>query len=284
MDLKLKCEKVFSNFLYDDFDHSYTHDITKEKLTSVTQFIGKLKPPFDSEYWSCYKAFQKAGYKPYLSDGGFSVNKQLIIPGVTNLDKYNIKEVQEEILKEWKTLNEDGTDRGSFLHNLMEDLDNRDYTKYKEVITTSEDPYYIQLSHLAYKFKQETKEFLYPILKEFTVGDLDYGIAGKLDRIYYNENSGEYEVWDFKTDKKLKYSNKYQKIALFNLDDCEFDKYSLQTSLYKHLIEKNTGIKLGVSYVVHFDKLQNLYNIIECIDYTQLIKNTLDGSHISTLI
>jgi len=125
----------------------------------------------------------------------------------------------------------------------------------------------------------ENKNYLDPIAIEFMIGDLDLNIAGTFDRLYFNKKSNQYEIWDFKTDKKLDFQNKYQKLDLFDLDDCEFEKYSLQTSLYKYIIEKNTPIKLGTSHIVHFKFRDNSYDIIPCNDYTELIKEKLDNGN-----
>ena len=53
---------------------------------------------------------------------------------------------------------------------------------------------------------------------------------------------------------------------LFMLEDSDLEIYSLQLAMYKLIIEKNTGIKLGKSYVVWFSHNNDNYEIIETKD------------------
>jgi hypothetical protein len=47
------------------------------------------------------------------------------------------------------------------------------------------------------------------------------------------------------------------------IEDCDLEIYSLQLELYKYIIEKNTGIKLGDSYVVWFSHNNPTYEVIK---------------------
>jgi len=51
---------------------------------------------------------------------------------------------------------------------------------------------------------------------------------------------------------------------LYMLEDSDLEIYSLQLAMYKLIIEKNTGIKLGKSYVVWFSHNNDNYKVIEC--------------------
>ncbi len=287
LDSKLQLELAFCDIVYNDIYHTYTNRKTEQKFISVTQFLGKLKPAFDELYWSTSKAFQYNGYTCTKTKKGFTAKRETIklsiVPGETDLSIFNLKPSVEDVVSQWNYERELGTSRGSYLHACLENLDKKDITPvdiekfYYTTSTEQEEPFEI-LERLAIKFKSES-EYLIPIANEFVVGDLDLGIAGKFDSLYYNLRSQQYEIWDFKTDKKFERSSIYGKIALFNLDDCEFEKYSLQTSLYKYIIEKNTPIKLGTSHIVHFKFRDNSYDIIPCNDYTELIKEKLDNGN-----
>ena len=115
--------------------------------------------------------------------------------------------------------------------------------------------------------------YLIPIAIEYKVGDVEMGIAGMLDRLYFNEITNDIEVWDFKTDKKISSSNKYQTIRLFNIDECELSKYSIQTSFYKRIIEKNTNLKLGQSNIIHLNIRNESLDRYVCDDFTETIAN-----------
>ena len=87
---------------------------------------------------------------------------------------------------------------------------------------------------------------LVPVKMELVVGDEDYGLGGMVDCLFYNKKSGMLEVWDYKTNKAINTKNNYgQRFnePISHLDVCEINTYSLQLSLYKHIIEKNTNLK-----------------------------------------
>lgn len=269
----LELNKVFRNIKYEDTRHAYINAQTGNQYTSVTQFLSKLKEPFDSNFWSKKKAKER-----------------------------NI--TQEEILEEWKYLKELGNSRGSYLHAILEKLNQRDITELEikkyctdliadliqsesnwewdldTPITNS----FQELNKLANLFIEQN-EYLIPILQEFVIGDDDLNIAGRFDCLYFNEETNEYQIWDYKTDKKLEYFSKYKKkIKLFNVDDCEYEKYSLQLSLYKYIIEKNTPFKLGDSYIVYFKHSVSEYEIIKAKDYSELLNQVFNEHNWTTYL
>jgi hypothetical protein len=50
------------------------------------------------------------------------------------------------------------------------------------------------------------------------------------------------------------------------VEDCDLEVYSLQLEMYKQIIEKNTPIKLGQSYIVWFSHHNESYRIIKTTD------------------
>ena len=307
MDTRLELEKAFKDYIYNDTDHSYKHKPTNKPLKSVTQFLKSISPAFNTEFWSVLKAFEYSGYTIKYKNETQNYFKLLdgntIIPKVTDYSIYNLSYTIENINKLWRAKNILGTGRGDYCHNYLEQLDKRDYTirhyskdcneeicnliknghlnprlikDYDDLNTNIEESFNI-IGKLAKQFKNEC-DFLIPVACEYVVGDINLGLCGTFDRLYYNESSGDYEIWDFKTDKEIKFSNKYDKFKLFNLDACEFEKYCLQTSLYKLIIQENTPIQLGESYIVHFDWKTNKYEILKTNDYTNLIKQEINGN------
>jgi hypothetical protein len=217
------------------------------------------------------------------------------------LELYGLGKTPEGVQNDWKLLKDIGLSRGSYLHKLLETrelgLDDPDVKTFinsnikQEIDRQSEfanrpwDNEYTLLTEtyekiysLALLFLEENKH-LEAIEIERLVGDETINLAGTFDRLYYNSNSNQFEIWDFKTDKKINYSNKYSKLSIFNLDDCEYNKYSLQTSLYKYIIEKNTPVVLGDSYIVHFSHENNKYETIKAEDYTKLIKEKFEDEY-----
>jgi hypothetical protein len=78
----------------------------------------------------------------------------------------------------------------------------------------------------------------------------------------------QFQIWDWKTNKKfdMEMKSRHFQDKLMVLEDSDLEIYSLQLAMYKHIIEKNTGIKLGQSYVVWFSHNNDNYEIIETKD------------------
>lgn len=273
----VKLESAFSHIQYYDPKHTYTDLHTGENLKSVTTYINSLKEPFDSEYWSLVKAFEASGYKVKAKDKNsrtFVAND--ILYTVEEAKKVKLEFTTEKLLEDWDEKRESGTNRGSYLHLCLEKLNKRELiTSPLQLGATSNLEDISILIQLANNFKKENPHLI-PVISEFVVGDSKLKLAGRFDQLYFNLKTNNYEIWDYKTDKKFRTSNFFSKLKVFNIDDCEFEKYSLQTSLYKYIIEKNTKIKLGQSNIVHFNYKDEVYNIIPVNDYTTLIHNTLN--------
>jgi ATP-dependent exoDNAse (exonuclease V) beta subunit len=125
------------------------------------------------------------------------------------------------------------------------------------------------------KFWADASENLIPVKMELVVCDHDYEIAGMVDCLFYNKKSGMLEIWDYKTNKEIKKKNDYGEMfkpPISHLDVCEINTYSLQLGLYKHIIEKNTNLKLGNNYLIWINESNNNYKIFTCKDLTAEIK------------
>lgn len=276
----IKLQENFKSFKYKDSNHSYTHK--DKKLLSVTQFINTLKEPFDKKYWSIYKSYEFSGLNPKYNWSDHKNNIFTLEDGtVIQLDQeHNTRVTAEEVLEQWSKDSLVGTTRGTYIHNYLECREQRlmDIPKLPFIreLDTIESIRFNQSLHtgieLANKFLEYQNENLIPVAMEYTVGNLNLGLAGRFDRLYWNINEQEYQIWDFKTDKKIGYTGR-SKLKIFDISDCEFEKYSLQTSLYKHMIEEAIKEKLGSSHIVHFDIKNKDWQILETTDYTQLIKD-----------
>jgi ATP-dependent exoDNAse (exonuclease V) beta subunit len=114
---------------------------------------------------------------------------------------------------------------------------------------------------------------------EFVVADEDYGIAGMVDCLFYNKKSGMLEIYDYKTNKEIKLKSAYKenfKSPISHLDVCEINTYSLQLHLYKHIIEKNTNLKIGNLYLVWINEVNDTYKVIPCKELQADLKLMLE--------
>lgn len=241
----------FNGVTYYDEPHKYY--VGDNELISVTTLIHEYQEKFDEEYWSEYKA------------------KEL------NIDKYLIK-------RAWNFINKKGTIKGSIIHDYAENLFLNKVFKYPKQLILDEfgfdpvfDEYLITKKHVD-NFYNDVKGKLIPLRTEYVVYDEESHVGGMLDKLFYNVKANEIQIWDHKTNKDLTLENKKNKLLneLFVLDDCDLEIYSLQLSLYKLIIERNTNIKLGKSYIIWYSHNNPTYKIIETKDrsyYAKVILN-----------
>ncbi len=274
--------KAFKDIKYTDPTHRYFHE--DQLLISITQLINKFKEKFNNEYWTTIKAYQYSGCETKQKWQGKSYDPDCFFADgqITYLtDDHSFLPVTPQMVKDqWALDSLVGTTRGTYAHKYLENLERGIVDKPELIIPKSlktiETINYVKsidlVDRLCLQYLHEYT-YLIPVLIEFKVGDPQLGIAGTFDRLYFNETTNQFEIWDFKTDKKIDFSNKYQKIKFFNVDDCAINKYSIQTSFYKYLIEKHTSLKLGDSNIVHFNLKEGKLDSYKCVDFTQQLKN-----------
>lgn len=229
---------AFNNVTFYDEPHKYY--VNNNELISVTTLIHKYQEEFDGKYWSEYKGSQ-----------------------------FNLK--PSEILRAWNFINKKGTIKGSAIHDYAENLfQNKKYEYPKQLILNEFgfDPilaeYNITKKHVD-NFYNDVQGKLIPIRTEFVLYDEETHIGGMLDILFYNVKTSEFQIWDWKTNKDLtlECKSRHLKDELYMLEESDLEIYSLQLELYKQIIEKNTPIKLGKSYLVWFSHNNDNYKIIE---------------------
>lgn len=114
-------------------------------------------------------------------------------------------------------------------------------------------------------FWLQAKGTLIPVRSEFVVGDAELGVAGMVDQLFWNTRMKELQIWDWKTSKKIARHNDFNKFTgpLSHLDDCEWNKYSLQIGIYKYIIKKNLGLEIGDCYIGWFHEKNDTYKVIK---------------------
>jgi hypothetical protein len=248
-----KISKLFTAFndvKFDDIPHKYYHNGIE--LTSVTTLIGRYCEEFDEEYWSAYKSKE------------FGV------------EQWKIKDA-------WDFINKRATTKGSIIHNYAENLFNNKilhYPKDQIIQNFGYDPIYddyLKQKKLVDKFYYDSIKTIIPIKTELVVYDKEYLLGGMVDLLVYNKKDKEYQIWDYKTNKEFKYeSERYLNGKLGMLEDSDLIKYSLQLGLYKYIIEKNTNIKLGRSFLVWLPVDDDNYQTIECEEMFFYINSILN--------
>lgn len=221
--------------LFDEAAHTYTHTDTKEKFTSVTTFLGRYKPPFDSDKHATRVAKREG------------VSKELV-------------------LETWEEEKNRACERGTNIHKLLEDYiecgEIEDtygwlYKSYDKVVERSIDPYNkVLCENLLYDEEIKiagTADLIYEHKDgTFTIGDFKTNKRFRFCSQYRER----------------------MKLPVDHLDYCEFNTYALQLSFYALLHERQTGKKCRkcvifylkedrfVPYHVNYLK-SDIYNIIK---------------------
>lgn len=240
----LSLKTAFRDVKFYSDEHKYR--IGDTELQSCTSFISKYKRPFNADFWSKRKAMES---------------------GVT----------QEMIQDLWEKNRMIGTSRGTYVHNTLEDyLKNKIHkVEYSIVESDFTDIEYIDYHSTAQAMAQFGKNFvdshphLIPVELEFVVGDAELGIGGTIDFLAFNMEIGKFQIYDWKTDKKFRKINSkaFFKKPLTHLMDTEYNKYSLQMSIYRYIIERNTSIEIDDSFVVWLNPTLNPSYHVEKLKY-----------------
>ena len=236
--------KLLNEFNYYTFyEDSHTYFYHDKKVNqSVTQFIKKFYPEFDSE----------------------TVSKKYAI-------KHNM--TQEEVLAEWKRKGDISALTGTAIHSYLENAKrgkvlNIDFSAADKLgIGEEVRERFKLLLPKAQAFHKDTIGKLFPIQLEFTVG-LEDKLAGNIDMLCWNELAQEIQIWDYKNTKsidKTNYFGQWCNEPFDNFHDCNLMHYSIQLNVYKALL-KRIGIDVGKMYLVHFDytKPGEEFDIYEC--------------------
>ena len=251
---------AFNDVTYYDEPHKYYYK--DQQLTSVTTLIHRYEEEFDEEFWSEKKSRE-----------------------------WNVP--QDEVKYGWKFINERATTKGSIIHDYAENLFLNKVFPYPKLDVENRfsydavwDEYVITKKHVD-EFYKLVHNILIPIRTELIVYDLEYLIGGMVDLLFYNKKSRDFEIWDWKTNKEFTFENERGDNLtgkLYMLEDCDLEKYSLQLSSYKYIIEKNTGIKLGQSHLVWLSYLNENYEVIKAKDREFYVKEMFEDHKIYNLL
>lgn len=218
----------FNGIVFNEDAHTYHYDDLL--CTSVTTVIGRYKEPFDTQKIATVYAVKR----------GLSVF---------------------DVIEEWEKKKNDASTKGTHTHKYAElKFANKQYGVTEGLIEVSGT--LNKCFGIIDAFYNDSKGKLIPIRSEMVVGDKNRRICGMIDQLFYNVRAKEFQIWDYKTNKAINTKSDYKKKmtnGLWHLDECEFNTYSLQLGLYKKIIEENTNIKIGSSYICWVNEVNDTY-------------------------
>ena len=230
----------FKEVTFNDADHSYWYK--GKRLTSATTKKAEVKEPFHREYWLKYKTLEKTD-GVVIQPTGYPYFK---INGVTKHYK-NVKVDTSDLATQWEDKKNKGLARGTAIHKYLEDAWQRKYFTRRSKLLDS---------------IIEDHDHLIPISLEQIVSDFKYH-GGQVDGIFYDTLTDEIVMIDYKSDRELKFKNKYytkMKAPFKHLDDCNFNGYTIQLNMYRYMLEPIIPIhKMQIIHIT--DETYDKYDI-----------------------
>ena len=193
--------------------HQYVLERNKnQKFKSVTTIIG--------EY---FKKFDKISVSERLTDGH---------PEYMHL-------TPAELRADWDAITQLGTD-------IHDEID--------QYLRNGKPPTLKRASIGIEWLRQYLKVPMDQVTSEVILYSVELGIAGTVDILVEDPLTGTYEIIDWKTGK-LDFESHQGETAphhiTSDLMDCRFEKYTLQLSMYRYLLEKYYGFKIRNQVIAH---------------------------------
>mgnify|MGYP003567179111 CR=1 FL=1 len=216
--------------------HTYHNtDYPNVSYTSVTTVLGMFKDKFDEDFHAQRVAERKGLHK-------------------------------DDVIAEWREMNRAANEYGTALHEICERYllaPNRMYSPRDEfekvVINALRD---MCESEGLSMIDSKTLKPEHIMSIEFNEEE---GVAGTADVIEDIPGKELFNVWDFKTNKKFNYENKYGEFLHFPLDHlvhCQYNDYTIQLSVYALMYERETGKKFNRGGLIYWDKFIKSFKLI----------------------
>ncbi|NOX64842.1 MAG: PD-(D/E)XK nuclease family protein [Chlorobi bacterium] len=151
-----------------------------------------------------------------------------------------------ELAQEWDHKAEEGT----LVHNEIDE-----YIKHGKTPKTDK-------GNLAVSWLESYKNENHKLLSEVVIYSKELQLAGTIDLLVYDKTNNSFEIFDWKTSRKIEknaFKNKKGITpATSKLMDCNFIHYSLQLSLYRYLLEEYYNVSVGKTTVVHLNGISTI--------------------------
>jgi ATP-dependent exoDNAse (exonuclease V) beta subunit len=166
---------------------------------------------------------------------------------------------KDAIKQQWEENRDDASAEGTAMHKAIEvflnrpeqeqELVNQQFTKTRTLHETV--PATIEFFHFLAFWTSQIGETLRPYRTEWLVYDEEKRLAGSIDLVLEDTKTGKVIIVDWKRSKDIKTENRFQKGREFwsHLDDCNWNHYSLQLNMYRHLLETHYGKQVAGMYL-----------------------------------
>lgn len=219
--------KKFNKIIFDPAEHKYT--VNDKVMKSVTGVVG-LVHTFDSNLHAA------------------RVAASMNIP-------------VRDVLLSWERKGEYAKTKGHEMHSYIENLWQGKRHEFKS--SSKFIDMFVELDVLKEQylnFYNPAKKILKLIAAENIVYDEELGVAGTFDGLFHNLVNKSIDIWDWKTSASINKTSTNKMKILDHLDDCNFNEYALQLSLYRYIIERNTDIKIKFLNICQISTKNKNYN------------------------
>jgi len=229
--------------------HTYTLSNSNIKFQSVTEFIHKFFKPFDEKKIAKKLTSTHPKYK-----------------GISTA----------ELINSWNKRRDRGTLVHKQIERFIEILEKNKKLSKEE--THSLDPKTKQGVHFLQKHCIKESNILAP---EVIIYSEELKIAGTIDLIIFNKQKKYISLVDWKTNKQINQTSfnskqKGIKEPVKNIDDCNFNHYTLQLSIYQYILEKHYNIPVNGLILVHLK--ENNFRYIKCDFKKEIVKKMLHST------
>lgn len=269
----MKYDKVNGDVGFLEEPHKYVNlKDDSIQYISVTTLIDKYVPEYNKDFWSKYKALEKLmspdewkNIKPSLLK---SEKFDDTILEAYSISKLEFNATQQTILDSWMEENRKSCERGTLIHSKLE---NALYNKGEDIN--------LQKFGIGGKFTckkgYNTLDMKYGVYPEYLIyydnPKIGLHIAGQIDLLIKNGN--HITLGDHKTNKKLEFKGffnpysrkkKMMKFPMNYMEDCNFNHYQLQLSIYAWMLQKlNPEFIIDRLFINYYDHEGN-NKIYEC--------------------
>lgn len=232
-----RLDAVFGKLKFEEETHTYT--INGKKLSSVTADLKNFTTPFNAHMMAAVMAKKYNREHPSRPKKSAAWYKMY-----------------------WKNKANEASSRGHRVH------------QYAEMFPYFSTPSCSQEQGVFDFFKILPKNYIV-VASEYRVFSEKRGLAGTIDLLLYNSDTGKLVIADWKTNMTnvvMCYQNKKMKGPFKDLHEISYNKFAIQLSQYKTLIEESTEFEVeehwiiwlreGDCFAIPEDKDESKYSIV----------------------
>lgn len=235
---------------------------------AVTRIISDYKT-FSRDFWLSYKALE-AVMNPYMFDNiknTLMKSKRIDPKYFEGIDMEQYEQKRAEIDAEWRQKSEEAKETGTSVHEMIHNMLCTDLPRCREYGIPT-DQYQVEATE-----NFLNSDGLFPEFRMEVKLDDDYTLVGVADLIIKDGN--KVKIIDYKTSDKIEMKSRYEmskkhskkfKFPLSSVDDCNYQEYSLQLSIYAWMLKQiNPELEIAGLEIYHIQdmKLKKIYPVTE---------------------